>query len=132
MMRMVLSEEGFHNYKLEILNKNPNIEWRIQQFNAWMQDSRGNHHIKIHPQCKWLIHNFENVEIIEGTSKPKIPSTGALRSDPKKKYLIHPIDAVSYLVCTYHRTQFQSEWQNYQERDIGTDVFGGKYDKRLI
>lgn len=131
-MRMVLSQEGFYNHRLEILNKNPSIEWRINQFNAWMQDPQGKHHIKVHPQCKWLIYNFENVEIIEGTSKPKVPSTGALRSDPQKKYLIHPIDAVSYLVCLYHRAKYVSEWQNYKDQDIGTDIFGGKYDKRLI
>ena len=131
-MRNVFSQEGFYNHRLEILNKNPSIKWRINQFNAWMQDSQGKHHIKVHPQCKWLIHNFENVEIIEGTSKLKIPSTGALRSDPQKKYLIHPIDAVSYLVCLYHKAKYISEWQNYQEQDLGTDIFGGKYDKRLI
>jgi hypothetical protein len=132
MLRRVLAEEGFYNHKLEILSKNPSIEWRINQFNAWMQDSQGKHHIKVHPQCKYLIYNFNNVEIQEGTSKPKIPSTGALRSDPKKKYLIHPIDAVSYLVCTYHRTRFESAWAEYNNADVGTDVFGGKYDKRLI
>lgn len=132
MLRRVLSEEGFYNHKLEILSKNPSIEWRINQFNAWMQDSQGKHHIRVHPQCKYLIYNFNNVEIQEGTSKPKIPSTGALRSDPKKKYLIHPIDAVSYLVCTYHRTKFESAWSEYNNQDLGTDIFGGKYDKRLI
>ena len=132
MLRRVLAEEGFYNHKLEILSKNPSIEWRINQFNAWMQDSQGKHHIKIHPQCKYLIYNFNNVEIQEGTSKPKIPSTGALKSDPKKKYLIHPIDAVSYLVCTYHRTKFESAWAEYNNADVGTDIFGGKYDKRLI
>lgn len=131
-MRSVFAQEGFYNHRLELLNKNPSIEWRIQQFNAWMQDSHGQHHIKVHPQCKWLIHNFENVEIIEGTSKPKVPSTGALKADPRRKFLIHPIDAVSYLVCTYHRQKYVSEWAEYQARDVGTDIFGGKYDKRLI
>lgn len=131
-LRGVLNQEGFVNHRLEILNKNPSIEWRMSQFNNWMQDSKGIHHIKIHPQCKWLIHNFENVEIQEGTSKPKIPSSGALRKDPKKKYLIHPIDAVSYLVCLYHPAKHVSPWLDYSNRDEGTDIFGGKYDKRLM
>lgn len=128
----VLEEEGFYNNRLEILNKNPSIEWRMQQFNNWMQDSKGIHHIKIHPQCKYFIYNLENVEIQEGTSKPKIPSSGALRKDPKKKYLIHPIDAVSYLICYYHPTRYESPWANYNNKDVGTDIFGGKYDKRLL
>lgn len=130
-LRGVLAQEGFTNHKLEILNKNPSIEWRMSQFNNWMQDSKGVHHIKIHPQCKWLIHNFENVEIQEGTSKPKIPSSGALRKDPTKKYLIHPIDAVSYLVCLYHPSKYVSPWAEYNNTDYGEDIFGGKYDKRL-
>ena len=40
--------------------------------------------------------------------------------------------ALSYLVCLYHKAKYISEWQNYQEQDLGTDIFGGKYDKRLI
>lgn len=131
LLKKVLYREGFINLRTEILQKNPSIEWRISCFNEWMQDHTGKHHILIHPQCKYLIYNFENVEIKEGTSKPKIPSTGEMKHNPKAKYLIHPIDAVSYLVCKYHPIRKESAWFNYNQFQ-STDVFGGKYDKRLI
>jgi len=132
LMKTVLYREGFTNLQVQTLKKNPSIEWRMSCFNEWMQDHTGKHHILIHPQCEHFIYNLENVEIKEGTSKPKIPSTGELKRNPKAKYLIHPIDAVSYLICLYHPIRKESEWFSYNNRQFGTDVFGGKYDKRLI
>lgn len=131
LLKTVLYREGFTNLRVETLNKNPSIEWRMSCFNEWMLDHTGKHHILIHPQCKYFIYNLENVEIKEGTSKPKIPSTGELKRNPKAKYLIHPIDAVSYLICKYHPIRKESEWTVYNKH-TATDVFGGKYDKRLI
>lgn len=130
-LKTELYRAGFNNIKLEVLKKNPAIEERMLCFNNWMQDSQGKHHIQIHPQCKWFIYNLENVEIKEGTSKPKIPSTGELKRNPKAKYLIHPIDAVGYLIYYYHRLKHESPWANYNSNQQGIDVFGGKYDKRL-
>lgn len=131
LLKTVLYREGFNNLRVETLKKNPSIEWRMSCFNEWMQDHEGKHHILIHPQCKYFIYNLENVEIKEGTSKPKIPSTGELKRNPKAKYLIHPIDAVSYLVCKYHPIHKESAWTVFNNKQ-SVDVFGGKYDKRLI
>lgn len=131
-LKSELYKNGFNNIKMEIMKKNPSIEWRMKCFNNWMQDSSGVHHIFIHPQCEWFIYNLENVEIKAGTSKPKLPSTGELKKNKKAKYLIHPIDAVSYLVCYYHQIKNETAWEEYNNRQVGIDVFGGKYDKRLI
>lgn len=131
LLKTVLYREGFNNLRVETLNKNPSIEWRMSCFNEWMKDHTGKHHIFIHPQCKYLIYNFENVEIKEGTSKPKIPSTSEMKRNSRAKYLIHPIDAVSYLVCKYHPIRKESAWTVYNTHQ-SVDVFGGKYDRRLI
>ena len=127
-----LYQEGFDVLSMEIMRKNPSIEWRMSCFNNRLLGPDGKHHIKIHPQCKYLIYNLENVEIKEGTSKPKIPTSRQIQRDPKQKYLIHPIDAVSYLVCFYHPVREQSPWQEVKDADYATDIFGGKYDKRLL
>lgn len=131
LMKQVLFNNGFNNIKTELLKKNPSIEWRIACFNNWIQDSQGKHHLIIHSQCKYLIYNFNNVEIKPGTNKPKVPGSRELQRDPKAKYLVHPIDAVSYLVCKYHPIQKDSAWTTYTSQQ-SVDVFGGKYDKRLI
>ena len=132
LMKQVLYNNGFNNIKTELLKKNPSIEWRISCFNNWIQDSSGKHHLYVHSQCKYLIYNFQNVEIKPGTNKPRVPGSRELQRDPKAKYLVHPIDAVSYLVCKYHPIQREvSEWSDYQNK-TSVDVFGGKYDKRLI
>lgn len=127
-----LYQEGFVNIKMEIMRKNPSIEWRMSCFNNRLKDPQGVHRIKIHPQCKYLIYNLENVEIKEGTSKPKVPTSRQIQKDPKKKYLIHPIDAVSYLICFYHPVREKSPWEEVKNADYATDIFGGKYDKRLL
>ena len=127
-----LYQEGFQNLKMEIMRKNPSIEWRMSCFNNRLKDPQGIHRIKIHPQCKYLIYNLENVEMKEGSSKPKIPTSRQIQRDPKMKYLIHPIDAVSYLVCFYHPVKAESPWEDVKNAQYATDVFGGKYDKRLL
>ena len=50
------------------------------------------------------------------------------------KYLNHPIDAVSYLVCYYHPITETTPYQEFVDRqlNVAEDVFGGKYDTRLI
>ena len=131
LLKQVLYNNGFTNLKIETLKKNPSIEWRISCFNNWIQDSEGKHHLYIHSQCKYLIYNFQNVELKPGTNKPKVPGSRELARDPKAKYLVHPIDAVSYLVCKYHPIQEKSEWTNFNQK-TAVDVFGGKYDRRLI
>lgn len=132
LLKKVLFDNGFTNITTELLKKNPSIEWRMACFNNWIQDSSGKHHLVIHSQCKYLKYNFENVEIKPGTNKPKVPGSRELQRDPKAKYLVHPIDAVSYLVCKYHPIQREvTAWVDYQSK-TSVDVFGGKYDKRLI
>ena len=61
----------------------------------------------------------------EGGDKPKKISAGKLRSDEKAKYLSHPFDAVSYLVCLYYPIKDISV-KEYKGKMM--DVFDGKYE----
>lgn len=125
--------EGFRKVESELARRNPSIEWRIKCFNARIKDTSGKHKILIHPQCVKLIYNFENLEIKAGTNKPKLPSSRQIENDTRLKYLGHPIDAVSYLVCYYYPIKDTTPWEEYQDsNNLSTDIFGGKYDKRLI
>lgn len=132
LLRGTLYREGFENIETNLSKKNPSIEWRIQCFNARMRGPDGKHKVFIHPQCVRLIYNFENLELKPGTNKPKLPSSKQIQNDNRLKYLGHPIDAVSYLVCYYHPIKSETPWQEYQELSTSDDIFGNKYDTRLI
>lgn len=129
-----LYKEGFTEIETALMRKNPSIEWRLQCFNAKMYGADKQHHIFIHPQCVKLIYNFENLELKPNTNKPKLPSGKQIASDSRLKYLGHPIDAVSYLVCYYYPIKSQTPWEEYQTFNDteAVDIFGGKYDTRLI
>lgn len=126
--------EGFRNIELKLMRKNPNIEWRLACFNNRMKAPDGSHKILIHPQCIRLIYNFENLELKAGTNKPKLPSGRQIQSDSRLKYLGHPIDAVSYLIAYYYPIKDETPWKEYQGKavNMATDIFGGKYDSRLM
>lgn len=134
LLRDTLYMQGFTKLKTELLLRNPSIEWRINCFNQRMFGRDKKHHIFIHPQCQRLIYNFENLELKEGTNKPKLPSSKQISRDNNLKYLNHPIDAVSYLVCYYHPILETTPYQEYvnNQLNVAQDVFGGKYDSRLI
>lgn len=133
-LRNVLYSQGFSNIEMALARKNPSIEWRLHCFNNRMKASDGSHKILIHPQCIRLIYNFENLELKPGTNKPKLPSGKQIQQDSRLKYLGHPIDAVSYLICYYYPISDKTPWEEYQEAqpNIATDIFGNKYDTRLI
>ena len=124
-MRNELKRLGFNNVDIRILPKNPPIPYRINCWNNMILGPDKKHHVFIHPSCKYLLYNIENLEMEPGTSRPKKISTGKLKSDDFAKFLGHPIDAVSYLVCLY-----------YPIKDINlkeftgeamSDAFDGKY-----
>lgn len=132
MLRNVLFKEGFTNIEFNLAKRNPGIEWRINCFNTRMCGPDGTHKVFIHPQCIRLIYNFENLELKSNTNKPKLPSAKQIQNDSRLKYLGHPLDAVSYLVCYYHPIKSETPWEEYQQLSDNTDIFGGKYDTRLI
>lgn len=129
-----LLRNGFNNLTLKVMAKNPGIEYRISCWNNMICGPGNEPHIFIHPQCKYLIYNIENYEVEPGTSKPKRISSSKIKNDPMAKYLGHPIDAVSYLVCLYFPIK-ATRYTDYKKEDKSTtnrDIFGGRYDKRLI
>lgn len=128
-----LTRNGFNNMELKVMAKNPGIEYRLSCWNSLIQGTDGKPHIFIHPQCKYLIYNIENLEVEPGTSKPKKITSSKIKADPMAKYLGHPIDAVSYLVCLYFPVKaIHLQDYNKMEEKKATDIFGGKYDKRLM
>lgn len=129
-IRNALARNGFKNVKLELLRTNPRIEWRIKCWNNMILGPDKKHHIFISKQCKYLIYNIQTLEIISGSSKPKLPTAYQIAKDNNLKYLGHPIDAASYLVCFYYPVK-DTTIQGFN-RGTAKDIFSDKYDKRLM
>lgn len=130
-LRNAFKRNGFENVEVRVLNHNPSIKYRLDCWNAKIKAPDNQPHIFIHPQCKWLLYNIDTLEIQPGTSKPKLPSPSAIQKDYKKKYLGHPIDAASYLVCMYYPIRL-TDFKTFENKPMNTDIFNGKYDSRLI
>lgn len=124
-LKNTLARLGFQNVDIRVMNKNPDIGWRVNCWNNMIYGADKKHHVFIHPQCKYLLYNIENLETEEGGSRPKRISSGKLRSDEKAKYLGHPFDAVSYLICLYYPIKDAS---HKEYKGSMMDVFGGKYN----
>ena len=51
---------------------------------------------KVKSTCKWLIYNFEECVNQLANGGLKLPTDSEIQQDDNKRYLIHPIDAISY------------------------------------
>lgn len=130
-MRAELTRMGFTNIKFEIGKSNPPINYRYNCWNNMIRDVNGQPHIFIHPDCKYLIYDIENLVQEEGTGKPKKPSTYQMKNDPKAKYLTHPTDACGYIAVRYYPIKKEvSPLTEYQ--GVKKDVFGrDKYEYKM-
>ena len=95
-----------------------------------MRDENGVPHIFIHPDCKYLIYDIENLQQEEGSGKPKKPSTYQIKNDPKAKFLTHPTDACGYVAMRYYPIK-KEESPTKEYQGVKKDVFGrNKYEYR--
>lgn len=124
-----MERNGFTDLNIRVMNKNPGIEWRIACWNNMIFGPDRKHHVFIHPSCEYLLYNIENLETEPGGSRPKKISTGKIKSDEKAKFLVHPIDAVSYLICLYYPIK-DVILKEYKGPPM-SDAFDGKYEKGL-
>ena len=58
--------------------------------------SEGIRRLKVKSTCKWLIYNFEECVNQLANGGLKLPTDSEIQQDDNKRYLIHPIDAISY------------------------------------
>lgn len=131
-IRNAFQRNGFNKVDVRVMHHNPKIEWRLSCWNNMIIGPDREHHIFISPECRWLLYNIENLEINPGTSKPKLPTARMLARDPNAKYLGHPIDAASYLICLYYPVKKIDYKDTKVVDELRRDVFNGKYNNRII
>lgn len=96
-----LSDNGMRNIDLDLMTGNPHGDLRIETWNSLVCSSKGIRRVKVHPRCKRLIWNMENLHYIEGTSVIWLPSPADIKRDKNLKFTEHPFDAASYLTYRY-------------------------------
>ena len=69
---------------------------RFEAFNNLVKRYDGEICFFIDPKCKWTLFNIENAKFKEGTKEVDEPTIAAIQKDPKLKFMIHPLDAVTY------------------------------------
>jgi PBSX family phage terminase large subunit len=81
---------------LRIRRGNPHKIKRFEAFNNLVRRYDGEICFYIDERCKWTLYNIENAKYKEGTREVDEPTVNDIKKDPKKKFLIHPLDAVTY------------------------------------
>lgn len=90
-------ERHYHRQaSLEIRKGNPHKIKRFEAFNNLVKRYDGEICFYISDNCKWTIYNIENAKFKEGTKEVDEPTVSAIQKDSKLKFMIHPLDAVSY------------------------------------
>lgn len=90
-------ENYYHkSVDLQIHRANPHVIKRHEAFNNLVKRYDGEICFYIDERCKWTIYNLENAKYKEGTNIVDEPTPNDIKKDPSKKFLIHPLDAVSY------------------------------------
>lgn len=81
---------------MDVRKGNPHIVKRHEAFNNMVRRYDGEICFYIDERCKWTIYNIENAKYKEGSKVVDEPTLADIKKDSKKKFLIHPLDAVSY------------------------------------
>lgn len=103
-IRKVLRENGYTDFKFHLRNYNPPILNRIASFNARVRSSNGQVRLFVDEKnCKYLIKNIHNLKYKEGTTIVDVPTIQQIKQDREKKFLEHIFDAASYLTEYYWR-----------------------------
>lgn len=100
-----LSEFGMHvaeRVSIDAPSSNPLKPVRHQTFNLAVKDYNGIRRVKIHPRCKRLISNMEDLRYIPGSNEIWQPSKRDIEKNNENKWKRQdPYDAFSYLVCQH-------------------------------
>ena len=102
-MRKLLKDNGYTNFKFHLRDYNPPIQNRIAAFNARVRSADGKVRLFVDRKCKYLLKNINNLRYKEGTTIIDVPTFNQIKQDRDKKFLMHIFDAASYLTEYYWR-----------------------------
>lgn len=85
-----------YDVTLRVQKSNPFIKDRLAVLRGLIRNAKGVRKLFIKGTCKWLIYNFEECKNNLANGGLKLPTDSEIQQDNSKRYLIHPIDAISY------------------------------------
>ena len=94
-MLSYLEDHGI-DCELRVQKANPLIKERLAILRRLIRNGKGVSRLFVNSNCKWLLYNFEECKNNLGNGGIKIPTDTDIQKDDNKRYLVHPIDAVSY------------------------------------
>ena len=86
---------GF-NCILRVQKSNPLIVERLAVLRRYICNARGERNLFVDSNCHRLLYNFDEARNNLATGGLRLPTDKEIQQDDTKRYLIHPIDAVSY------------------------------------
>lgn len=89
------SQAGY-SCTLRVQKANPFIKDRLAVVRGLIRNAKGERKLFVDSSCTQLIYNFDSCVNNLGNGGLHIPTDKEIQNDPKKLYLIHPIDAVTY------------------------------------
>ncbi len=99
-MKKKFAEFGY-DVDIKIKAFNPPVKNRIMAFNTKIRNADGECNVFVDKKCEKLLYNINNLKYVEGSSRIDIPSYRQIKQDKEYKFLMHPLDAASYLVDFY-------------------------------
>ena len=81
---------------LRVQKSNPRIKERLSILRGCICNAKGERRLLIDSSCKHLLYNFDECKNNLANAGLREPTDKEIQEDDKKRYLIHPIDAISY------------------------------------
>lgn len=88
--------EAGYDVTLRVQKSNPLIKDRLAVLRGLIKNAKNSIKLYVDSSCKWLIYNFEECKNQLSNGGLKLPTDSEIQNDDNKRYLIHPIDAISY------------------------------------
>ena len=95
------SDAGY-DITLRVQKSNPLIKERLAVLRGLIKNAKGERRLKVSSSCKWLLYNFDECKNQLSNGGLKLPTDNEIQQDDDKRYLIHPIDAISYPMYFLH------------------------------
>lgn len=89
------SDAGY-DVTMRVQKSNPLIKDRLAVLRGLIRNAKGVRKLFVDSSCEWLLYNFEECKNNLANAGLKLPTDSEIQNDDKKRFLIHPIDAISY------------------------------------
>lgn len=100
-----------YNVMTRIQKANPLIKERLAVLRGLIRNAKGERRLFVDSSCKRLIYNFDACRNQLSNGGLHGPSDREIQKDNNLKYLIHPIDAISYPMWYMHNYKFKAGQQ---------------------